>query len=177
MHKTIQLLLFGLVIFFTSCNPKVITSLDEDYTAYHNKYVHDREIFQGQGKTVTIPLEFDSTTQKSDITIALNKALDTKPIKVIPPVESKIVDGWRIQIYRGRSREMASQARQESYELFSNMTPYIFYRSPTYRVRVGDFLERYECKPYLKAFKRKFPEAVIVRDKITLIVYDAERRR
>ncbi|MEO1654271.1 MAG: hypothetical protein AAFU64_12060, partial [Bacteroidota bacterium] len=57
-------------------------------------------------------------------------------------------------------RELASKARQRCYDLFaSKLTPYMTYSAPTYRVRVGDFLEPHEYAPYLKILKAEFPKA------------------
>jgi hypothetical protein len=44
------------------------------------------------------------------------------------------------------------------------------YSAPTYRVRVGDFLEIYEYQPILKRLKREFPTAVAVPALIEIIV-------
>ncbi|NJO02875.1 MAG: hypothetical protein HC880_15405 [Bacteroidia bacterium] len=133
-----KFLFFLLVLVsFIRCSPKIVpTSGEEDFSRYRARYEYQR--YQpGQvqaGKVIEIPLRYDSTTQQYDVTVVLNKRLD-----YVAPIYSNVsyrpvnVEGWRIQIYRGRDREAASEARQRVYELFSNrITPYLTYqRLPT----------------------------------------------
>lgn len=172
MRQTLLLSLF-LGLIFGQCTPKLSTtgsSSEEDFSAFRTKYQYERERYQGQAapKVMEIMLESDSNSQNQDITLALNEVLDFIPPE--PEIEEKLIkiEGWRIQVYRGNSREEASRARQKSYELFPNVTPYLFYRTPTYRVRIGDFLEPYEYKRIYKIVKKEFPNALVVPDVVNV---------
>lgn len=174
---TISILVVGL--YLTNCTPKAIVSKnnqgssinDDDLATYRTKYEYKRESFEGKSKIEEIILPFDSASQRYDMTLALNKSLDYvyKPAYKTD-FERKKYEGYRVQIYRGRSREEASKARQRSYELFPNLTPYFIYSAPTYRVRVGDFLEAYEYQPVLKRFKKEFPDAISVPDIVNIVI-------
>ena len=148
--------------------------VSEDFGKYLVSYYFEREKYIGSDNTKPkeIVIPFDSTVQKSHITQALDTYMDYIP----PVVEYRFkqrrqkFEGWRIQIYRGKSREAAQRAKQKSYELFPNLTPYLEYSAPSYRVKVGDFLEPSEYQPVLKRFKRTFPLSLPVPDIITITV-------
>lgn len=161
-------------VFLASCTPKLATSAKtkDDVSLYRNQYTYEREVLSPSEDVVMmdIQLPYDSTAQQYDITAALDKLLDTAPIK-LERWENKKIEGYRIQIYRGRSRIQASQAREKSYEIFPNATPYMIYSAPTYRVRVGDFLAPSECKPFLKVLKKEFPTALVVPDIVNIMIH------
>ena len=150
------------------------SAMNDDFASYRPQYTFEREQFAGTntGEVKRMMLPLDTTSQKRDFTAYLNKILDEIPVvaTLAKIVEKKKFEGYRIQIYRGRSREEASRARNKSYEMFPNLTPYLEYRAPTYRVNVGDFLEPSEYLPYLKKFKRVFPLALPSPAIITIIV-------
>jgi hypothetical protein len=179
--KFILLLLSGFISLTTYAQKNKQVEAEEDFSALRNKYTYQKEQLNAstQPKTIEIPLEYDSLAQKYDITLALNTFLDYVPRYVVGTyAQTKVVmEGWRIQIYRGRSLEEASRARQKCYEMFGGrITPYMTYRAPTYRVKVGDFLDPYECKPYLKTLKREFPTALTVPEIITVVVRKSQER-
>lgn len=166
------------LILMASCSPKIIPSTDEDFSVYRTRYKYKKETYDSSqpGQVVEIPLEFDSTAQRYDITLALNKLLDYRPPEYIPATALRKMEGWRIQVYRGRSREAASKARQRCYDLFSNrVTPYLYYSTPTYRVKVGDFLEPYEYEAVYKILKKEFPSALPVPDIVNIIVQNRSK--
>lgn len=145
----------------------------DDFSNYRTKYNFERERFTGTntGELQKIVLPFDTTIQKQDFTAYLNKTLDFIPKrdKIKIPFKRNF-EGWRIQIYRGKNREDALRARNKSYEMFPNLTPYMVYRAPTYRVHVGDFLDPSEYQSIFKKLKRVFPLAIVTQDIITIIV-------
>lgn len=169
--KKILLLIFCLSAFSLS-NAQRGKVIDEDFGKYRPKYNYQPEVAEVDMKNNVniLRLPFDSTTQKLDITFELNRMLD-----FIPPVYTiksnlKYFEGYRIQIYRGKSREEASKARQRSYEIFPNLTPYIEYSAPTYRVKVGDFLEPFEYERYYKVLRKEFQSAIVVPALVKIIL-------
>jgi hypothetical protein len=59
--------------------------------------------------------------------------------------------------------------------MYPNLTAYMEYSAPTYRVRVGDFLDQSEYQSVLRRFKRTFPTAISVPAIITIIVDNRDR--
>lgn len=85
----------------------------------------------------------------------LDEYLKTHPIKH---------DGYRIQLVFG-SREVVSSAKSRFVSSY-NLSAYEDYLPPNFRLRVGDFLTRFQAEKVLHEIKGRFPSAYIVRDKI-----------
>lgn len=103
---------------------------------------------------------------KYDVTNKINNFLDYVYVKTTK--EKFVVQGYRIQIYLGKDREEALRARETSYKMFPKMTPYMTYSRPSFRVKVGDFMDISEMKEYYPSLKKKFPTALIVPDMVTV---------
>ena len=85
----------------------------------------------------------------------LDDYLKTHPIKH---------DGYRIQLVFG-SRGIVSSAKSKFVSNYSNSS-YEDYLPPNFRLRIGDFLTRFQAEKVLREIKGRFPKAYIVRDKI-----------
>ena len=55
------------------------------------------------------------------------------------------VRGYRVQIYNGNDRNVATQRKIDFIRRFPNVRSYISYMAPTFRVKVGDFKTRAEA--------------------------------
>ncbi len=96
------------------------------------------------------------------------------------PVE---LDGFRVQVFSSSEREEAVQVEDEvqrwlnglsegqrnALGLSEAVTVYSFYRPPFYRIRVGDFERREEATRLTSALQRRWPGALIVPDRVTII--------
>lgn len=166
--------LFTLCILVCFCAWGRQAFAQEDFAQFRKRYTFERERFAGTNSSEPkrVELPFDTSTQRYDLTADLNKTLDYIPpkIRITKEIEKRKFEGWRVQIYRGRSREEANRAKKISYEMYPNLTAYMEYSAPTYRVRVGDFLDQSEYQSILKRFKRVFPTAISVPAIITIIV-------
>lgn len=80
----------------------------------------------------------------------------------------KFVDGFRVQIYVGNVRADVEAAKSYAYQLYPDISPYMTFEQPTYRLKVGDFMSRSEAEKCLTGFRAKYPSAVIVADKIDI---------
>ena len=56
-----------------------------------------------------------------------------------------------------------------NFNLEKDEEAYLDYDRPNYRVKVGNFLNREDAKELYKKLKRRFPEAMIVPDQVTVI--------
>lgn len=162
------------ILFFLLCGVGRQGLAQETYAQYRTKYTFEREKYTGNTKSTPqkTTLPFDTLAQKADFTATLNKTLDYVPpiIHVVKPIEKKKFEGFRIQIYRGRNREDAINAKKIAYEMYPNLNAYMEYSAPTYRVKVGDFLEQSEYSTILRRLKRSFPTAISVRAIVTIII-------
>lgn len=73
-------------------------------------------------------------------------------------------DGYRIQLIFGSRNEVAN-ARSKFLASW-DIPAYETYLPPNFRLRVGDFMTRFQAEKALRDLKSKFPNAYLVRDKI-----------
>lgn len=85
----------------------------------------------------------------------LDDYLKTHPIKH---------EGYRIQLIFG-SRGVVSSAKSKFVSSY-NYSAYEDYLPPNFRLRIGDFLTRFQAEKVLREINGRFPKAYIVRDKI-----------
>ncbi len=98
----------------------------------------------------------------SDITNELNKKLSA-----ISDNAPSIAKGYRINLYSGTSREEATIIKKKA-ELIISGDVYIQFRTPNFRVKAGDAINRLEASYLLSQLKNEFPGAVIVPDDINI---------
>jgi hypothetical protein len=100
----------------------------------------------------------------------IGKQLDLKMDSIaVRNKKLKFAEGYRIQIYSGDDREEARKVRNNLYNLMSDVDVYEVFRSPVFRVRVGDFLDRLEANYVLVKLQKDFPNAMIVPDRINIV--------
>ena len=73
-------------------------------------------------------------------------------------------DGYRIQLIFGTRGEVASS--RSRFLAKWDYPAYETYLPPNFRLRVGDFMTRFQAEKALRDLKTKFPNAYLVRDKI-----------
>lgn len=82
--------------------------------------------------------------------------------------KAKRIQGYRILIYSGNSREDATRSKEQAYKLLSNADVYTSYLSPTFKVKLGDFYQKLDAFLVLKKIQAAFPMAVIVEEVVNL---------
>lgn len=81
------------------------------------------------------------------------------------------IDGFRIQIFSDSGNNSKNQAQAASDEFiakFPNTDAYLTFKSPNYRVSVGNFRNRMDAQRFLFAITTDYPNAFIISDKINL---------
>ncbi|MCS7296730.1 MAG: SPOR domain-containing protein [Bacteroidia bacterium] len=74
--------------------------------------------------------------------------------------------GFRVQLAATPSRAVADSLRFYVLENFASVSVYMFYDPPLYKVRAGDFLAREEAEAWLEQYRKVFPGAFIVPDRV-----------
>jgi hypothetical protein len=83
--------------------------------------------------------------------------------------DNKGMPGYRIQIFFDsgtNSGERARKAKEEFELLFPDIPGYITWKTPNYRVRVGDFRTRLEADRALVDIEEEYPNAWVIKDEI-----------
>jgi len=80
----------------------------------------------------------------------------------------EFAEGFRIQIMYTDVRDEVYQSKGAMYKQFSDLSSYVEYEQPYYKLRLGDFKTRLEATYYLQQVISLYPGAFIVRDKIKI---------
>jgi hypothetical protein len=78
------------------------------------------------------------------------------------------IPGYRVQIYFGVNRPKASEVKLDFAGRFPDVSAYLTYQQPNYKVRVGDFRNRYEALRFLKSIEGLYPTVFVVPDEVRL---------
>jgi hypothetical protein len=79
------------------------------------------------------------------------------------------VDGFRVQIFfdsGNNSKRAATTVREHFMELYPQTVAYLTFKSPYYRVRVGDFRTKLEAEGFLLQLSSQYPNAFSVPDRV-----------
>ena len=110
--------------------------------------------------TVSINKNF-SVTQNAKISELLYKYKDYNRKK-------EFAEGYRIQIMYTDVRDEVYKNKGAMYKEFSDLSSYVEYEQPYYKLRLGDFKSRLDATYYLQQVVTLYPGAFIVRDKIKI---------
>lgn len=80
--------------------------------------------------------------------------------------KKEFIDGYRIQITYTDVRDEVYKSKGAMYREFPDLTSYVEYEQPYYKLRLGDFKTRLEATYFLQQVITLYPGAFIVRDKI-----------
>ena len=76
--------------------------------------------------------------------------------------------GYRIQIYFGGNRQKATEVKLDFSGRYPNLSSYLTYQQPNFKVRVGDFRSRNEAQKTLNEITGIYPTSFIVPDEVKL---------
>ena len=82
-----------------------------------------------------------------------------------------VLDGYRVHIFMESGNEAlvnAENVKGKFEDKYRNISAYITFGEPYYRVRVGDFRTRLDASQFLQKINRKYPNAWVIKDKINL---------
>lgn len=174
---------FLLLTFLTACGPKIVSSssgassaidYNPDLSAYRPRYTGREAAGKpgflddpAAGKVPVIaPLP---PARKTDKVLTVNQRIDPL-LDTLASRNNTItyISGYRIQLYSGTRRNEMDAAKVYLYQHYSELSPYVAYNHPTYRLRVGDFATRMDAERYLSLLRSSYPYASIVADRILL---------
>ncbi|MCX6245113.1 MAG: SPOR domain-containing protein [Bacteroidetes bacterium] len=114
----------------------------------------------------------DSKTGKGEITIVQDEKVDLLVSKHVRINQNKEgIDGFRIQIFfdSGNNSKTKAQSIYEGFKAkYPDVRAYLSFKSPNYKVRVGDFRTRLDAQRFLNEIIDQYPNAWIIADNINL---------
>ena len=90
-------------------------------------------------------------------------------LKLMENPDTKLIPGYRIQIFFDsglNSSDRARQTRDEFLLLFPDIPAYVSWKAPNYRVRVGDYKSRLDAEKDLQLIMISHPNAWVTKDEI-----------
>ena len=82
--------------------------------------------------------------------------------------KKEFTDGYRIQITYTDIRSDAYKSKGQMYKDFPDLSSYIEYEEPYYKLRIGDFKTRLEATYFMQQVTPLYTGAFIVKDKIRI---------
>jgi len=76
--------------------------------------------------------------------------------------------GYRVQIYSGTERSNAYAAQAKFKQIYKDLSTYISYEQPNYRVKVGDFTNRTHAQALMNQLKKDFNAVFIFTETINI---------
>jgi hypothetical protein len=83
-------------------------------------------------------------------------------------------DGYRVQIFSGSDRKAAYDAQAKFQAKYPELSAYLSYRAPNFKVRVGDYRTRLEAEKLIQDLRSAFNGLFIIQEKINPPKLDTE---
>ena len=111
-----------------------------------------KSAFAGDSITVNKDSRFDLLTQKQ---ISINKRTSMM-------TSSGMYKGFRIQVISTSKRDDAFKIKADLLTRFPAEKVYILFQSPTFRVRIGNFLKRVDADKFRGQLNKLYPQGCYV---------------
>jgi hypothetical protein len=136
-----------------------VKEFKEDLHSYRPKYeiVEEKKVIETKTTEAVVP--------KNDINKFLKDKLDSVYFY------NKIIccaDGYRVLIYVGNSSEEARTKRTDAYAVLPDEKSYTDYRQPSFKVKVGDYVDKLEAYFAYAKLAVIFPNAIVIPDKVNI---------
>lgn len=138
-------------------------------TAVKEAYSEDLSYTLPEVETYLSPIRVEEEVEKTpfrqpelDITEDLDVVLDSiaKINKNLPYLR------YTVMVHNSNSRNDAEEARKDVFRVMPDAKPKLQFISPSYIVKVGDFMDQLEAYQTLVKLKRQFPNAVIIPEQV-----------
>jgi hypothetical protein len=83
-------------------------------------------------------------------------------------IASPTIHGYRIQIYFGGTRQKASEIKLDFSGKYPEIPAYVTYQQPNFKVRIGDYRNRFDAQKFLMEIEGMYPTSFIVPDDVKL---------
>ena len=150
-------------ILFSCSTQKTITSQNEE-----RGYYEDLSILRSQEQPKK-PIKKEKVISSSQVKNNISLELDTI-IQIIRSESDniKFLDGFIIQLYLGDDRNKAEETEQKISEIDSLIFKNTVFTQPNYRVKIGQYTDRFKVNEEYQRFKKLFPNAIIIPERIKI---------
>ena len=181
-----EILIVGMLI-VTSCasnRPVASSRTVVDYNSYNEDLSSMRPVYGVAPTNIpatnrpTAPVNKPATTSRPAETrkptaqveaLHINRRLDLVLDTIATQNRSiRYAPGYRIQVYVGSQRQEVDAAKLMIYQNFPELSPYLSYNQPTYKLKVGDFMRRMDAELYYASIRRLITSAQLQPDKVDI---------
>ena len=82
--------------------------------------------------------------------------------------------GYRLLVINSNKREDAINAKTKLYQYFPELKTYLFYQSPYFKLKAGNFKEKKDAEAYQKRLNKFFPKGVFIMSDIIEVKLEKE---
>ena len=117
-----------------------------------------------------------SIAVRKDIRLDVLAAKQAEINKKAVMMNTTHASGYRIQVINTQSRDEANAIKADMLRRFPEQKTYLLYKSPNFRVRVGNFLTQREAEPIRKMVAALYPNRSIylISDRVEFRPIDEE---
>ena len=184
MKATSLFIVGSLLCWFIACSPKALPSSGRtgDYNGYNEDLSVARPAYTLGGpknvakvkspeSSVNTPASSPEPRKITSVGSAeamhINRKVDEQLNSIGEKNRSiRYAPGFRIQLYIGNERLQAENAKMQINQNFPELSPYLSYNQPTYKLKVGDFMRRLDAERYYGQIKQLIGSAVLIPDKV-----------
>lgn len=164
--KQIYSFSFILILFLIAGCTGSEETINEAMEEYSGKYLEE-----------SLPANLSLETLRTSLSDVYSSRNNEVPerfarIKVEKKVERDVNEGYRVQIYSGQNVDDADTIAAD-FKAWSDTTitgyqadTYVFFRTPYYKVHIGDFHDRDRANAFSNIVKREFKDAWVVYDRV-----------
>ena len=156
-------LLTGFLLLFLACGRKTVPSAtDDDYQEDLSGTIPEIEEYESPVKKKERTARSEFREPYLDITSELEVVLDTiaSVNKEIPNLQ------YTILVHNSNSRQAAEEARKNVFRVLPESNPIMQFVSPSYRIKVGSFIDKVEAYKTFVKLQDMFPNAVIIPEQV-----------
>jgi hypothetical protein len=84
--------------------------------------------------------------------------------------------GYRIMVLNTNNRDLAYKTKADLLRYFPDLSVYLGYQSPYYKIRMGDFLKRQEADAFKKDLARVYDQPIYVVQDIINVTPEEEAK-
>ena len=166
--------------------PAVSGRATVDYNGYNEDLTSVRPVYKAPATTAT-SLPTRPTSPATSVPAPSTAPRRNEPRKPSGPAEAMHVNrrldavtdtmatqnrsiryapGYRVQVYVGTQRQEVESIKLLIYQNFPELSAYLSYNQPTYKLKVGDFMRKMDAERYYASIRQLLASAQLQPDKV-----------
>lgn len=140
----------------------------------NKKYSEDLSKYRPRVELVEVVIQKDSLPPQTAVQdITPRYTVNAKVDAILDSIDRfnltrRYIEGFTIQIYSGQKKMDAMDAKTKMQEELPDMSANLQYQQPKFKVTVGKYFSRLEAQRDLMVLRRKFPNAILVPERILI---------